>query len=116
MRKAGSGYSVASGEVARDGDFKEASRQVYAYRTHDMRRKDYGGRKRRKKAEENTTRVHHGVGVGGAWEVVEGKAIRMAEVTSHFTTPRTKEEKKSLPKKIRMVLDLVVVKRRAEGL
>ena len=47
---------------------------------------------------------------------MEGKAMRMVEVTTHFTTPLTEEEKKSLPKKIRMVSDLVAVKRRAEGL
>ena len=48
--------------------------------------------------------------------MVEGKAIRMVEVTTHFTTPLTEEEKKSLLEKIRMVSDLVAVKRRAEGL
>ena len=54
---------------------------------------------KRKKAEEDTKRVHHGVGVGGGWEVVEGKAVRMVEVTTHFVTPLTEEEKKSLPKR-----------------
>ena len=53
--------------------------------------------KKRKKAEEVAKRVHHGVGVGGGWEVVEGKAMRMVEVTTHFMTPLTEEEKKSLP-------------------
>ena len=72
--------------------------------------------KKRKQAEEDAKRVHHGVGVGGGWEVVEGKAMRTVEVTTHFTTPLTDEEKKSLPEKIRMVSDLVAVKRRAEGL
>ena len=47
--------------------------------------------------------------------MVEGKAMRMVEVTTHFTTPLTEEEKKSLPEKIRMVSDLVAVKGRAEG-
>ena len=42
--------------------------------------------------------------------------MRMVEVTTYFTTPLTKEEKRSLLEKIRMVTDLVVVKRRAEGL
>ena len=72
--------------------------------------------KKRKKGEENAKTVHHGVGVGGGWKVVEGKTMRMVEVTTHFTTPLTKEEKKSLPEKIRMVSNLVGVKRRAEGL
>ena len=72
--------------------------------------------KKRQQAEEDAKRVHHGVGVGGGWAVVEGKAVRMVEVTTHFTTPLTEEEKKTLPEKIRMVSDLVAVKRRAEGL
>ena len=72
--------------------------------------------KKRKKAEEDAKRVHHGVGVGGGWELVEGKAMRMVEVTTHFTTPLTEEKKKSLPEPIRMVLDLVAVKRRPQRL
>ena len=48
--------------------------------------------------------------------MVERKAIPMVEVTTHLTTPLTKEEKKSCPKTIRMVSDLVAVKRRTEGL
>ena len=71
--------------------------------------------KKRKQAEEDPKRVHHGVGVGGGWEVVEGKAMRMVEVTTHFVTPLTEEEKNSPPEKIRMVSDLVTIKRRAEG-
>ena len=62
--------------------------------------------KKRKQVEEDAKRVHHGVGVGGGWEVVEGKAMRMVEVTTYFTTPLTEEEKKSLPEKIRMVSDI----------
>ena len=42
--------------------------------------------------------------------------MRMVEVTTQFVTPLTEEEKKSLPEKIRMVSDLVAIKRRAEGL
>lgn len=42
--------------------------------------------------------------------------MRMGEVTTHFVTPLTEEEKKSLPEKIRIVSDLVAIKRRAEGL
>ena len=72
--------------------------------------------KKRKKAEEDEKRVYFGVGVRGGWEVVEGKAMRMVEVTTHFTTPLTKEEKNPLPQQIRMVSNLVAVKRRAEGL
>ena len=48
--------------------------------------------------------------------MVEGKAMRIVEVTIHFKTPLTEEEKKSLPEKIRLVLELVAVKRKAEGL
>ena len=47
--------------------------------------------------------------------MVEGKAMRMVEVTTHFTTPLTEEETKCLREKMRMVSDLVAVKRRAEG-
>ena len=72
--------------------------------------------RKRKKVEEDAKRVQQGVGVRGGLEVVEEKAMRMVEVTTHFVTPLTEEEKKSLPEKIRMVSDLVAVKRRAEGL
>ena len=41
--------------------------------------------------------------------MVEGKAIRMVEVTIHFTTPLTEEEKKSCHEKVRMISDLVAV-------
>ena len=72
--------------------------------------------KKMKEAKEEARRVHYGVGVAGGWEVVEGKAMRMVEVISHFTTPLTEEGKKLLPEKIWRVSDLVAVKRRAKGL
>ena len=62
--------------------------------------------KKRKKAEENAKRVHYGVRVGGGWEGVEGKVTRMVEVTTHFTTLLIEEQKKSLPKKNRVISDV----------
>ena len=61
--------------------------------------------KKRKKAKEDAKRVHYGVGVGGGWEVVVGKAMWMVEVTTHFMTPFTEKEKKSLPTNIGIVSD-----------
>ena len=55
--------------------------------------------KKRKKAEEDAKRVHHGVRVGGGWEVVEGKAMRMVEVTTHFTTPLTERTRSLFPRR-----------------
>ena len=72
--------------------------------------------KKRRKAEKDAKRIHHEFRVGEGWKVVKGKAIRMVEVTTHLITPLTEEEKKSLPEKIRMVPDLVAVKRRAKRL
>ena len=37
--------------------------------------------KKRKKPEEDAKRVRHGVGIGDGWEVLEGKTIRIVELT-----------------------------------
>ena len=45
----------------------------------------------------------------------EGKAMRTVEITTHFWTAVTEEEKNKLPEKVAVVADLIGAKRRAEG-
>lgn len=56
-----------------------------------------GGEGMRKQVEEDSKRGYHVGGVGGRWEVVEEKAMRMVEVTMQFVTPLSEEKKKSIP-------------------
>lgn len=72
--------------------------------------------RKRKKQVEDGKRVHYWVGVGVGWQVVEGKAIMMVEITTHFATPLTGVEMKSLPEKMGMVSNPVTVKRKAKRL
>lgn len=46
---------------------------------------------------------------------MEGKAIRLVEITTHLATPLTEVEKKSFLENLRMVSELVAVQRRAKG-
>ena len=70
---------------------------------------------KRKQAEEEVRKAYHGVGIGSGWEVNEGKAMRTVEVTAHFWTPVTEEEKTKLPEKIGVVANLLAGLRKAEG-
>ena len=45
----------------------------------------------------------------------EGKAMRTVEITTHFWTVVTEEEKNKLPEKVGVVADLIGAKRQAEG-
>ena len=69
----------------------------------------------KKKAEDEIGKAYHGVGIGSGWEVNEGKAMRVVEVTTHFWTPVTEEEKTKLPEKIGVVANLLAGLRKAEG-
>ena len=71
--------------------------------------------KKQKKAVEEVGSAYQGVGIGSGWEVSEGKAIRTVEVTTHFWTAVTEEEKNKLPEKVGVVADLIGAKRQAEG-
>ena len=71
--------------------------------------------KKREMAEEKVGKAYHGVGIGSGWEVNEGKAMRTVEVTTHFWTPVTEEEKTKLREKIGVVANLLVGLRKAEG-
>ena len=70
---------------------------------------------KQKKAVEEVGSAYQGVGIGSGWEVSEGKAMRMVEITTHFWTAVTEEEKNKLPNKVGVVADLIEAKRRAEG-
>ena len=88
--------------------------------TTPVEKKTYAGvlaetEKKRKKAEEEVGTAYHGVGIGSGWEVNERKAMRTVEVTTHFWTPVTEEEKTKLPEKIGVVADLLAGLRKAEG-
>ena len=68
-----------------------------------------------KKAVEEVGSAYKGVGIGSGWEVSEGKAMRMVEITTHFWMAVTEEEKNKLPEKVGVVADQIGAKRQAEG-
>ena len=46
---------------------------------------------KQKKALDEVGSAYQHVGIGSGWEVSEGKAIRMVEITTHFWTAITEE-------------------------
>ena len=67
------------------------------------------------KLEEESRRLSQEVSTGSGWEVKEGKAMRAVEITTHFWSPWTEEEKKSLPEKVRTVSKLIDTGRKIAG-
>ena len=55
------------------------------------------GKETLQKLEEESKRQSQEVSTGSGWEVKEGNAMRAVEITTHFWSPLTEEEKKSLP-------------------
>ena len=53
--------------------------------------------------------------IGSGWEVKEGKAMRIVEITTHFWSSLTDEEKKSIPEKVRTVNKLIDTGRKIAG-
>ena len=73
------------------------------------------GKETLQKLEEESKRPSQEVSTGVGWEVKEGKAMRAVEITTHFWSPLTEEEKKSLPKKVRTVSELIDTGRKIAG-
>ena len=71
---------------------------------------------KQKKVVEEVGLVYHWVEIGSRWEVNEGKAMRMVEITTHSWTVVTEEEKSKLPEKVGVVADLIGAKRHVEGM
>ena len=73
------------------------------------------GKETLQKLEEEIKRPSQEVSTGSGWEVKEGKAMRTVEITTHFWSPLTEEEKKSLPEKVRSVGELIHTGRKIAG-
>ena len=57
--------------------------------------------------EEENKRPSQEVSTGSGWEVKRGKAMRTVEIITHFWSPLTGEEKKSILEKVRMVNEMI---------
>ena len=73
------------------------------------------GKETLQKLEDESKRPSQEVSTGSGWEVKEGKTMRTVEITSHFWSPLTEEEKKSLPEKVRTVGELIDTGRKIAG-
>ena len=73
------------------------------------------GKETLQKLEEENKRPSQEVSTRSGWEVKEGKAMRTVEITTHFWSPLTDEEKKSLPEKVRRVNELIDTGRKIAG-
>lgn len=67
------------------------------------------------KQEEENQRPSQEVSTGSGWEVKEGKAMRVVEITTYLWSPLTDEAKKSLPDKFKMVNELIDTGRKIAG-
>lgn len=73
------------------------------------------GKKTLQRLEEENKSPSQEVSTGSGWEVKKGKAMRSAEITTHFWSPLTEEEKKSLLDKVRTVSELIDTGRKTVG-